>query len=120
MCFTDLIAEPPAWTDSYYAKKKKQERLDQVVDVPYFADSTEVYLLQVADFIAFFLRRHAEIAAGYSKERYDQEGDKIAAWLATLKACSFHPSLVYPATGRCECANLFYKHAPDVLLTLGG
>jgi hypothetical protein len=93
--------------------------LDQIIDVPYFGDSTEVHLLQVADFIAFFIRRHAEIAAGYSKERYDQEGDKIANWLAILKACSFAPRFVYPATGRCECSDLFYRHAPEVLLTLG-
>jgi hypothetical protein len=118
MRFTDLIASPPAWTDSYYERGKHDARLDQVIDVPYFGDSTEVHLLQVADFVAFFLRRHAEIAAGYSKERYDQEGDKIANWLATLKACSFAPRFVYPATGRCECSNLFYKHAPEVLLTL--
>lgn len=112
MRFTDLIASPPAWTDSYYEKDKKQARLDQVVDVPYFGDSTEVHLLQVADFISFFLRRHAEITAGYSKERYEQEADKIANWLALLKACSLHPRFVYPATGRCECSDLFFMHAP--------
>ena len=27
MRFTDLIANPPAWTDSYYAKRRKQARL---------------------------------------------------------------------------------------------
>ncbi len=119
MRFTDLIANPPAWTDSYYGKGKKQARLDQVVDVPYFGDSTEVHLLQVADFVAFFLRRHAEITAGYSKGRYDQEADKIAGWLETLKGCSLAPRFVYPATGRCECSDLFFRHAPDVLKTLG-
>jgi hypothetical protein len=119
MRFTDLIANPPAWTDSYYGKGKKQARLDQVVDVPYFGDSTEVHLLQVADFIAYFLRRHTEISAGYSKEKYDHEADKIAGWLRTLKGCSLAPRFVYPATGRCECSELFFQHAPDVLRLLG-
>jgi hypothetical protein len=119
MRFTDLIAHPPAWTDSYYGKQKKQARLDRVVDVPYFGDSAEVHLLQLADFIAFFLRRHAEIAGGYSKERYDQEANKISAWLNTLKLCSFPPNVAYPAVGRCQCADLFYEHAPEVVRKLG-
>jgi len=119
MRFTDLIANPPAWTDSYYGKGKKQTRLDQVIDVPYFGDSTEVHLLQVADFIAYFLRRHVEITGGYSKERYEHEADKIAGWLQTLQACSLRPRYVYPATGRCECSDLFFQHAPDTLRILG-
>ena len=119
MRFTDLIANPPAWTDSYYTKSKKQKRLDQIIDVPYFGDSTEVHLLQVADFIAYFLRRHAEIVGGYSKEKYEHESEKLAGWLSTLQACSFEPRLVYPARGRCECSDLFYKHAPEALLALG-
>lgn len=116
--FTDLVAYPPAWTDSYYSKQKKQGRLDQIVDVPYFGDSTEVHLLQVADFIAFFLRRHAEITGGYSQEKYEHEASKIADWLSTLKSCSLAPRFIYPATGRCECADVFYRHAPDVLRNL--
>jgi hypothetical protein len=119
MRFTDLIANPPAWTDSYYDKGKKQARLDQIVDVPYFGDSTEVDLLQLADFIAFFIRRHIEIAGGYSKEKYDQEGEKIVSWMKTLGACSFPPSVAYPVTGRCECADLFFNHAPETARSLG-
>lgn len=42
MRFTDLVTNPPAWTDSFYDKGKKQSRLDQIVDVPYFCDSEEV------------------------------------------------------------------------------
>jgi hypothetical protein len=119
MRFTDMIAHPPAWADSYYGKKKKQEQLDQIVDVPYFGDSEEVYLLQLADFIAFFLRRHLEISGGYSKEKYDDEGKKIAAWMNELKECSFPPSVAYPAVGRCSCAKMFYEHAPEIARTLG-
>ena len=77
MRFTDLIRNPPAWSDSYYSKAKKQSRLDQVVDVPYFGDSEEVHLLQVADFLAYFLRRHLEMRAGYEGERYDDEAGKM-------------------------------------------
>lgn len=118
MRFTDLVANPPAWTDSYYAKKKKQARLNQIVDVPYFADSTEVHLIQVADFIAFFLRKHAEIQAGYSGEKYENEAAKIEGWLAAVGKFCIPASVNYPATGRCECSDLFFQHAPEALRKL--
>jgi hypothetical protein len=118
MRFTDLITNPPAWSDSYYDKGKKQARLDQVIDVPYFGDSKEVVLLQVADFLAYFLRRYAEIAAGYSTEKYEDEMAKVASWIKVLDEHSIGRSAIYPAVGRCECADLFFSHAPDVLRVL--
>src|SRR5260370_426841 len=59
--FKEFIFRPPAWSDSYYERGKKQPALEHVVDVPYFADSKDVALLQLADFTAYFLRRYAEI-----------------------------------------------------------
>jgi hypothetical protein len=51
--FTDVICRPPKWSDEYYNRTKKQDALDQIIDVPYFGDSEEVSLIQVADFLAF-------------------------------------------------------------------
>ena len=59
--FNDIVKNPPGWSDEYYQRKNNQRQLDQIIDVPAFQDSKEVELLQVADFLAFFLRRHAEI-----------------------------------------------------------
>jgi hypothetical protein len=116
--FTDLVANPPAWTDSYYGKKKKQGRFDQIVDVPYFGDSVEVALLQVADFLAYFLRRYSEIVEGLSAPNYPQEPERINGWINTLKTCAISASSIYPVTGRCDCAELFYSHAPGSLRAL--
>ena len=55
--FTDLILNPPDWTDTYYSRDKKQEKLDQIVDVPHFVDSKDVGLIQLADFICFFFTK---------------------------------------------------------------
>lgn len=118
MRFTDLVAIAPAWTDSFYSKGKKQSRLDQIIDVPYFGDSEEVHLLQVADFVAYFLRRHAEVCAGYSDARYTDEVDKLDGWIQILTRCSIGGRAIYPATGRCDCAELFYAHAPDCIRAL--
>jgi hypothetical protein len=116
--FTDLVNNPPAWSDSYYSKGKKQQRLDQIVDVPYFGDSTEVALIQVADFTAYFLRRYAEIADGYSQPRYPDEAPKVAGWIATLRERCIGRSSIYPAKGRCECAELFFANAPASIRSL--
>jgi hypothetical protein len=118
MRFTDLVKSTPAWTDSYYNKAKRQNRLDQIVDVPYFGDSKEVGLLQVADFVAYFLRRHAEIATGVSTPRYADEMEKLNGWIGTLRSRCIGGSTIYPATGRCDCADLFYAHAPHVIREL--
>jgi hypothetical protein len=51
-----LIHKPPEWTDSFYARGETQTALDQIVDVPFFADSKHILLSQVADLFAYILR----------------------------------------------------------------
>ena len=116
--FTDLVNESPAWSDSYYSRGKKQARLDQIVDVPYFGDSKEVALLQVADFIAYFLRRYAEIKEGHSQARYPDEMAKVSGWVSILSGHSIGRSSIYPARGRCECADMFFLNAPGCIREL--
>ncbi len=113
--FTELILEPPAWTDTYYSRTGRQDRLDQIVDAPYFADSTHVPLLQVADFVAFFIRRHVELAQGDS-ERYEGERQKVANWVSDMLKRSLSSSCIYPRRQRCLCAQLFCDYAPGCLL----
>jgi hypothetical protein len=62
--FTDVIKRPPAWSNEYYDLNNGSKPLDQVVDVPYFGDSQDVALIQLADVFSFFLRRYAEIKEG--------------------------------------------------------
>jgi hypothetical protein len=55
-----LVLQPPEWSDEYYGYDSKLgRRLNQIVDVPAFGDSEDVTLLQVADFLAFLVRRVA-------------------------------------------------------------
>lgn len=112
--FTDLILKPPAWTDSYYSRGKKQDALSQIVDAPYSADSRDVPLLQVADFVAFFLRRHAELESG-EEERYGGERAKVSAWAQKALTRAAPRAAVYPKTKRCACCDLFYSFAPECL-----
>lgn len=53
----ELLWSPPEWTDDYYDKKKKQERLDQLVDTAFTVKSHHAGLVQVADIYALVFRR---------------------------------------------------------------
>ena len=64
--FTDLLLNAPDWTIVTIIKS-------QIVDVPHFVDSKAVGLIQLADFICFFLRKHIELTLGYTKPAYKDE-----------------------------------------------
>jgi hypothetical protein len=113
--FAKLVCAPPAWSDSYYDRGKKQARLDQIIDAPYFADSRQVPMIQVADFLAYFLRRYVELTEGHAAPKYDDEVAKVSAWVKALAARSIGSNHIYPARKRCATAELFHAHCPSSL-----
>jgi hypothetical protein len=113
MRFTDLIRNPPALSDAYYGKTRKQQRLDQVIDVPFFGDSTEVPLIQVADIVAFFMRRYAEIRENLVPPRYADESVRVDGWAHMIAELSIGRSMMYPSRGRDELSEMFYNLAPQ-------
>ena len=83
-----------------------------------FADSKEVYLIQVADFLAFFLRRYAEIEQGLVPAQYDGEQERIANWIQQIKARCIGSAQLYPKRQRNNAQELFYCHAPQCIREL--
>jgi hypothetical protein len=114
--FTDLILNAPAWTDTYYGRCKKQEKLNQIIDVPHFVDSRDVGLIQLADFVCFFLRKHIELQAGLVEPAYTDEVERVSAWVRQALGQSIPKANMYLSKGRCEAAELFYRYAPEVIL----
>jgi hypothetical protein len=123
----DLSLSPPAWTDSFYGYKpvvdsgKHQKpnpdiRFNQIIDVPFFADSKKVGLLQIADLFAYLLRRHAELQAGYTQEAYAREKDKVNGWIKQIATLMVPDCYRWPAIGGCDCSNWFKEIAPVPLL----
>ena len=108
--FTKLLLSPPGWTDTYYGKHKKQDRLDQIIDVPHFVDSKQVGLIQIADFCAYFIRLYLELTAGASPEKYPGELQVIQNWVQQILENVIPKSNIYPKKGRCATAELFYKY----------
>jgi len=114
-----IIHKPPDWIDSFYDRGKKQTALDQIVDVPYFADSKHVLLSQVADLFAYILRTSAEIQDGLLQEKYKDEGTKMLTWSNRIAGMALPRSSRYPAKGRCQTAQLFWNLAPTSIRDLG-
>lgn len=113
--FTDLVKNPPDWSDPYYSRDRRSKPLNQIVDVPYFADSRDVALIQLADFLSFFIRRYIEINEGLTAIRYEGEDEKLEMWMASIMSRSIGSSFIYPKKGRCSCAEIFYSIAPDCI-----
>lgn len=114
--FVKLMRNPPEWTDTYYNRHRQQNRLDQIIDVPYFGDSRHVGLIQVADFVSFFLRKYIQIHMG-SPPDYEDEPGHIEGWVKTALKQSIPSSTIFLSKGRCPCAELFYRCAPTCLLS---
>lgn len=114
--FIEVISEPPEWTDSFYSKGKKQERLNCIVDIPFFASSKLIGLINVADLFSYLIRYYAELKEGYQEPRYEDEINKLTTWINKIKMTIVPDSFRWPAKGGCECANLFKPLAPRSLL----
>lgn len=114
--FTDLLLNAPDWTDTYYDKKRNQDKFNQIVDVPHFVDSKDVGLIQLADFICYFLRKYIELEMGYIDEEYTNEKEKVGNWANLILNQRIPKSNMYLSRGRCECADLFCRYAPEIIL----
>jgi hypothetical protein len=114
-----LINTPPEWIDTFYDRGKKQTALDQIVDVPFFADSKHILLAQVADLFAYILRTSAEIQDGLFVEKYKNEGNRMQDWSGRISKIALPRSSRYPAKGRCQAAQLFWDLAPVSIRELG-
>jgi hypothetical protein len=118
MRFTDVIMRPPAWSDAYYDRGRKQDALDQIIDVPYFGDSQDVSLIQVADVASFFLRRYAEIREGLVPARYTDEEERVNGWIQALVARSIGRNCIYQRVGRNRAQDIFFDNASESIRQL--
>ena len=75
-----LIAFPPLWSDAYYGRNEKKEQLDQIIDTAYFVRSHHASFIQIADLIAYAVRKFVELEEGQIDEKYEGEREKITTW----------------------------------------
>lgn len=115
---SDLLLNPPEWSESFYLKQPNQKSMDQMIDVPYFGDSKEVALIQVADFVAYFIRRYIELSEGICKEDYSGEFEKIKGWFSIILSRSIGLNHSFPKRNNCYCAKLFLRYTPECIKAL--
>lgn len=74
--FGKIALNIPTWVEGFYAERKTNfPNFVQLIDVPYFGDSKDVHLIQVADFIAYFLRLYAELKEKKRSPKYEDNVD---------------------------------------------
>lgn len=116
---SELLVSPPSWSDSYYAKQEKEERLGEIMDTSFFADSLHAPLIQLADAVAFILRRLADIKDAGLKQRFNGEVENLEKWLKKIEPGIQPAAHRYKKSGRCKCADLFWDLAPPSLRNIG-
>jgi len=84
-----ILAFPPPWTDEYYEWDGEGDRLDQIIDTAYFIRSHHASFVQVADLIAYAVRKYVELKAG-EPEKYEGELKKIESWYQEI----IYPTLI--------------------------
>ena len=125
----EIVLRPPTWTDSFYDYQRQIRKrkanipnpdlpLNMIVDVPYFADSRHVGMLQIADLFSYLLRHHAELQAGYTTPVYAGEIDKVSSWLSRLATLLVPDNFRWKASGGCECNKFFRSIAPEPLIDI--
>ena len=116
--FTDVIKRPPDWSGEYYERKNNQKPLDQVVDVPYFGDSRDVALIQLADVFSFFLRRYAEIKENLVPAKYADEEKRVTEWIQTFASRSIGCNHIYRKKTRTKADDIFFENASAAIRAL--
>jgi hypothetical protein len=116
---SDLLWQPPEWTDDYYAKQKKQTRLDQIVDTTFSIKSHHAGLVQVADLFAFVFRRYAEIKDFGKQEEWAGEQALIEKYVDVLASRLVPRSCRWPARQNGTSSRWFNSIAPDSLMPMG-
>ena len=112
---SEFIFRPPGWTDEYYERSKNDSVLNQIIDIPYFGDSKQVLLIQVADVIAFILRRYAETTEGHISLDYKDEDQRLLDWIGLISDRCYASSALWPSRKPAQIHRIFNRLTPTSL-----
>ena len=114
----DLVNDPPKNTEAFYKPKKKAPPLDQVIDVPFFADSRHIGLIQVADLFAYILHLYAEITEGLADQKFDGELERLEKWIIEMQPVFLPDSSRWPKAPKDPFTKFLKEIAPKSLLSM--
>lgn len=113
-----LVQGPPVATGGFYSQKKKHRPLDQVIGVPYFADSRHVGLIQVADLFALILRLYADLIDSLADEEFSGELQRIRDCIDIIRPVLLSDASRWPKTSKEPFTEFLRTVAPDSLLSV--
>jgi len=116
---SELLFEPPEWTDPYYGRRKNQARLDQLIDSSFAVKSHHAGLVQVADLYALILQRYAELHEYKRSEEFEGEKSLIDEWARTLASRMLPKATRWPERAKAPCSKWYNDIAPESLRALG-
>lgn len=120
--FADNLAEvlwtPPAWTDTFYEKRRKQEQFDQIIDSAFAVKSHHAGLIQIADLFALVFRRYTEMRDYGVAEEWAGERAYVDSLVRTLSGRLAPASSRWPKRPKCACAQWYNGLAPESLFQL--
>jgi hypothetical protein len=116
---SELLFEPPEWTDPYYRRRKNQARLDQLIDSSFAVKSHHAGLVQVADLYALILRRYAELHEYKRSEEWQGEKSLIDECARTLASRMLPKATRWPERTDAPCCKWYNDIAPKSLRGLG-
>lgn len=76
------------YTDGYTGfnpKSKKESRLDEIIDIPFFSKSHRSIVIQVADLVAYIVNRYLLLTVYKKTPSYPEELNIITGWYIGLK-----------------------------------
>lgn len=109
----DLLWDPPAWIDGYYFRKPKEERLNQIIDTAFAVQSHHCSLVQVADLLAFVVRRHLELRNQIDPPEWDGEPEFLKQCLQVVAPRFYANSGAMKSTNSCSSASWYRAIAPN-------
>jgi len=112
---TEVLWSPPAWTDSYYNRLKKQEQLDQLIDSAFAVKSHHAGMVQVADLFALLFRRYAEMKEYNFAAEWNGEAEYVERVIGLLSSRLTPSSIRWPKQTDSGCAAWFNELAPPSL-----
>ena len=112
------VLDIPKALSEFYSQRDGSTQLDQVIDVPYFADSKHVGLIQVADLFAYIIRLYADLTDGQSEEKFDGELERLREWLGLMRPVLFPSSTRWAKSNKEQCVSFLRTVAPPSLLAL--
>jgi hypothetical protein len=114
----ELLWDAPEWTDDFYGRKTKKDRLDQLIDTVFTMKSHHAGLVQVADIYALVFRRYAELSDLGGQEEWNGEKALMEGYVRTLESRLLAKSTRWPSNPKGECAKWYNLVAPSSLLQL--